>query len=822
MNNDQLSEVGANYAFQVLQSGEFQSAVGASLSGDEAEQAELAELLSETADDYFQARSSIEEILRSALLYLADYPARLEVTEDFGSRGTWSSQRRAFAELVTETLSLYYLRIALSGTSVLDRDRLLVRSPLEEGLTELHQAIQSAENSRQQNVKQAEALLREKLVEQLTSEDGREYAMALLSLHERFIWEYTATESNSAPKWRPSRWKLYVDEPNQAIARSRRRFGLAIGPFTESVPQDSKEAGREFTPTPISPSSVLPANREQTLKSALGLDRGRLPKGLNSLTEAAIQAGFDSSPLTSDRALQMTDAMVRFAEKLRIIGTFHLLAREQNGAQQGGDERVGRMRGSFVLSRRETLQELQPYTLTLAAISNSIMTTANFLESVREYDDRNSSREKSEKAAAAHLKINEQASGFLPKDSKTALDVIDEAIAALEYERASVLAKSEGPNAAKGLSEAIDRLMDRRASRVHIRPASEFLRSSYLVGHEEDDMEHWEREIARSLDSQYWQRINTVQLKGPGTSQYVLVKDDVGNWYVKGYSADTKDLIRSMKNMAMFAAKGTIHPLALAEAEAFMNLGDGEDPKVESGYAAMLSHLADEEQERADKLVAELESSVQQAVDRLRESLGETLAEQVAPSDEDADQYRRQTFEAFTLFKKTELDEAFTPIKNKEGVLEKLTALNEARSALKKTLTASKLTSFSNKLEGYYAESAQSNDADDAEEGAEDSSDESSEVELPEGFEAAGLDKPALDKLRPALMDGTSPRNLIDETKALNDAIGKSIDGAFGALLVARLEALQEHNADRLIRLDTLLGSESPPAKEPVEPPLGP
>ena len=51
---------------------------------------------------------------------------------------------------------------------------------------------------------------------------------------------------------------------------------------------------------------------------------------------------------------------------------------------------------------------------------------------------------------------------------------------------------------------------------------------------------------------QFWQNINKVRVAGAGISNYVIAKDDVGNWYVKRYAADPKPIIKSAQNLAMF------------------------------------------------------------------------------------------------------------------------------------------------------------------------------------------------------------------------------------------------------------------------------
>ena len=110
---------------------------------------------------------------------------------------------------------------------------------------------------------------------------------------------------------------------------------------------------------------------------------------------------------------------------------------------------------------------------------------------------------------------------------------------------------------------------------AYIRPSSAFLRSSYagtglqsdpglawrnlLVEHGEralsskDNLnEKTKRSIIREIDKQFWQNINKVRVAGGGDTNYVLAKDDVGNWYVKSYQTSRERIFKSARNLALF------------------------------------------------------------------------------------------------------------------------------------------------------------------------------------------------------------------------------------------------------------------------------
>jgi len=72
-------------------------------------------------------------------------------------------------------------------------------------------------------------------------------------------------------------------------------------------------------------------------------------------------------------------------------------------------------------------------------------------------------------------------------------------------------------------------------------------------------------EIQRELDRQYWQNINQIRLAAAVKANYVVVKDDIGNWYVKGFSADPSSAIKA--GAALLSPKQT----ALQAANAITN-----------------------------------------------------------------------------------------------------------------------------------------------------------------------------------------------------------------------------------------------------------
>lgn len=164
--------------------------------------------------------------------------------------------------------------------------------------------------------------------------------------------------------------------------------------------------------------------------------------------------------------------------------------------------------------------------------------------------------------------------------NETARDVLDELIAALRHEYLLTVGSegADGPRA-KALADSIKAAYDQRSGMAYIRPSGAYLRSSYPTSTlQEDPSLGWENmlfnqavrglplvgqtianagesdriKIQSAIDQQFWQNINSVRLSGSGLTSYVLVKDDIGNWYIKAFSADTKMITDAATKLALF------------------------------------------------------------------------------------------------------------------------------------------------------------------------------------------------------------------------------------------------------------------------------
>ena len=167
-----------------------------------------------------------------------------------------------------------------------------------------------------------------------------------------------------------------------------------------------------------------------------------------------------------------------------------------------------------------------------------------------------------------------------PSNTKTSKDAMDNLIAELRHEHLrAVETLGVDSSTARNIADALELAYAQRSGMVYIRPASAYLRSSYPSTSLQNDPrlgwhnmlgEYWKRclplvgeclantdkdalRINTEIDKRFWQNVNTVRVSGAGNTNYVLVQDDIGNWYVKNYSADPKPIIDGAKNLALFS-----------------------------------------------------------------------------------------------------------------------------------------------------------------------------------------------------------------------------------------------------------------------------
>lgn len=178
--------------------------------------------------------------------------------------------------------------------------------------------------------------------------------------------------------------------------------------------------------------------------------------------------------------------------------------------------------------------------------------------------------------------------------------VLDQLITTLKYLYIKAV-ETSGANSsgALKLKDAIDAANAYRSGMVYIRPASSYLRSSYAATSLQDDpgllwknmlgghamrglpiigesiyneavrkISPEKAKIISEIDKQFWQNINSVRVSGAGNTNYVIAKDDIGNWYVKNYSADPAPIIRGAESLAAFAMGDVLQTDLLSRVQA--------------------------------------------------------------------------------------------------------------------------------------------------------------------------------------------------------------------------------------------------------------
>jgi len=339
---------------------------------------------------------------------------------------------------------------------------------------------------------------------------------------------------------------------------------------------------------------------------------GRLDEGLETLIEEYLEQAKVCDP--NDKELRwarrrLSDALVRFAQKLLFVannrslisppkpdpgfvpGTIRILFRGLFA------EWLTDPAGDFALGGRPLLEDTNKYTLILQAVGNSIVVQADALHQERKHRELLKSHYEKEVAILADTldrmspvnhnstdisSIKDTLSKYsTAKDIRTAKDVRDVWIELLEYEHDLALYYGETQRA-KEINNALKAARAKREGMIFIRPAMAYLRTSFpatslqsnpnltwdnmLGGHMMRSIPFGpqigeflnpdakrDARINAEIDKQFWQNINRVRVAGGGNTNYAVVKDDIGNWYVKGYSANPEDVIKSARNLAMFS-----------------------------------------------------------------------------------------------------------------------------------------------------------------------------------------------------------------------------------------------------------------------------
>ena len=330
--------------------------------------------------------------------------------------------------------------------------------------------------------------------------------------------------------------------------------------------------------------SVQRASEAYLADGSSGFDRGRPPQGIESLADALSRQMY-SSPDNLRRSdkqnlqkaqKQLAQMLVDLAARMQFLATNLWLI------DAGLDNT-----GAVTREQQETFKAL------LETVANTIMVQADELRVKNEYERRQQNAVSAELAAMDGSTLGRTGTQTLnpfgpnggpgrvqDKDRgfDTPAEVVDAVIAQLEYRRIDALARTGGEAEARQLDLAINQARQRRAAMTFVRPSSAYLRSAFASTFAQTGTGlRWQNmlndalgrafslasgedsrkdAIRDSLDKAYWQNINTVRVSAAGKTNYVLAKDDVGNWYVKAMGTDPKAMVNAAKNMALFNAGG--------------------------------------------------------------------------------------------------------------------------------------------------------------------------------------------------------------------------------------------------------------------------
>lgn len=193
----------------------------------------------------------------------------------------------------------------------------------------------------------------------------------------------------------------------------------------------------------------------------------------------------------------------------------------------------------------------------------------------------------------------------------TQMEVVDALIASLRAQRVQALA-SGNKVAADNLLAAINVAYEQRTAMIYLRPASDYLRSVHSASELQDAAEpqyrnmlnDWTRYLRSEnndnatdarrkleLEKLYWQNINRVTLGGGGSTNFVLAKDDVGNWYVKAYSSDPEAIFKSATQLALFNAGSRLNVNLLQRQDLRQRLDQSSDPQERDRLGAQLDRM---------------------------------------------------------------------------------------------------------------------------------------------------------------------------------------------------------------------------------------
>ena len=384
-------------------------------------------------------------------------------------------------------------------------------------------------------------------------------------------------------------WEAFTDEylaketpgdSNQTAVEFRRWFSEALG---RAIDRERKKA-----------SPALP-ELEYWLIAARGY--------IDGLSEAEIKELADDTPVKLFGGLmhffskdwqkrqRFDKAMEWLTEKKKLLAvevTLHSLTEEEQEVQQDRDL-INNAVGKIEAAKCRVLNELASCKRDVAP-AEIFVRLGRTLRIMKKAASDKEAAEPNEVAQyeSALAMLNEIPTLAVPgsvfcREAESDEEVMDRLMATLRQEhiQAVHMYGKDSPTAQR-IEAAMATAATHRSEMAYIRPPSAYLRSSYPAASLQSDpglawknllreqgfRSVWDtsgtsktrRKITAEIDKQFWQNINSVRVSGGGRTNYVIAKDDIGNWYVKAYSADPKDIIKGAQSLALYnmgAAMGT-------------------------------------------------------------------------------------------------------------------------------------------------------------------------------------------------------------------------------------------------------------------------
>jgi hypothetical protein len=383
------------------------------------------------------------------------------------------------------------------------------------------------------------------------------------------------------------------------------------------------------------------------IEGAGGLGAGRLSLGLETLILAYRESAHAGR--VGETRRQLLDELVGFAQKVLFVANFSVLVDSEQIREDGF---LLQAVGNAILTQVDE----QKHAVRSAERAGARAANDNVIRQ-RVWEDKQGRKDEPIECGQSEA-ARRAVAGAAAADPEAAKRVLDCVIVELRYLHLHAVKESGADSErAKNLQAALRTALDHRSRLVQIRPAAAFLRNSYPVtslqkqsgatwnnmlsqhalrqfGYTGDRSEA--KRAIQEFDKQFWQNVNTVRVAGAGRTNYVIAKDDVGNWYVKNFSSDPEAIIKATKSLALYAAGGSVSAGAIDRANKTIEgkpesaVKPAETPPPASPVAGQLQR----QEGVADKRRAALSADVRQARLGMRAAIAAEVARQAPITDD--------------------------------------------------------------------------------------------------------------------------------------------------------------------------------------------